>query len=181
MACPLGSPRAKAGHQRRPCLPGVGMLGSLRAGSGVVQATGCVALGQTEHWFQGPAAGLGQSHTLQLEVCQVHAHGRPVGGSLHRWFNSRWQLEANTESRLCSFVQILRRPLPPQITQLPRGHSNLSCRGVYDGGVSFLYGLASVDFGALQKGRVLSMEGTQKYTGPPSARGRRHWLHESFP
>lgn len=95
-------------------------------------------MGQTEHWFQGPAAGLGQSHTLQLEVCQVHAHGRPVGGSLHRWFNSRWQLEANTESRLCSSVQILRRPLPPQIAQLPRGHSNLSCRGVCDGGLLLL-------------------------------------------
>ena len=137
---------------------------SLWAGSGVVQATGSVALGQTEHWFQSPAAGLGQSHTLQLEMCQVHAHGRPVGGSLHLWFNSRWQLEANTESRLCSSVQILRRPLPPQITQLPCGHSNLSCGRVYDGGESFLYRSASVDFGALQKGSVLSMEGTQKYT-----------------
>lgn len=28
------------------------------------------ALGKAEHWFQSPAAGLGQPHTLHLEACQ---------------------------------------------------------------------------------------------------------------
>lgn len=43
------------------------------AGSGVGQATGSLALGKAECWFHSPAVGLGQPHTLHLEVCQVLA------------------------------------------------------------------------------------------------------------
>ena len=47
--------------------------GSMLDGSGVGQVTGSLALGKAECWFQSPAAGLGQPHTLHLEVCQVLA------------------------------------------------------------------------------------------------------------
>lgn len=65
----------------------------------------------------------------------------PVGGSLYPWFNSRFELQANAKCRPCSSVQILRCPLPPQIIQLPHGHSNLSCINSLEGGSPFCKGL----------------------------------------
>lgn len=120
--------------------------GSMLDGSGVGQATGSLALGKAECWFQSPAAGLGQPHTLHLEVCQVLAAVQ-WGGSLYPWFNSRFELQANAKCRPCSSVQILRCPLPPQVIQLPHGHSNLSCINSLEGGSPFCKGLLLLIWG----------------------------------
>ena len=126
LLCLLGSSPAKGSHQGKPCLAGVGLPQFAcwpGQGRGKPQKG---SFGESRALVSEPSSrAWSTTHPALGSV--PGAHSCPVVGSFYPWFNSRFELQANTKYRRCSSVQILRCPLPPQIIQLPHGHSNLSC------------------------------------------------------
>ena len=151
LLCLLGRSPAKGSRQWKPCLAGVGLPQFAcwpGQGRGKPQKG---SFGESRALVSEPSSrAWSTTHPALGSV--PGAHSCPVVGSFYPWFNSRFELQANAKCRRCSSVQILRCPLPPQIIQLPHGHSNLSCiKSLWWGESPFCKGLLLLIWGLYRR------------------------------